>query len=415
MVNNKTKIKPELVVPVGNLEKLKIACMYGADAVYLGGELFNLRINAGNFAVDELREAVIFAHEQKKKIYFTLNSFMYEKDFPSLHTYLDTLKGIPFDGVIVVDPGILDLVRSSWPEMRIHLSTQSNTLNSSSVRFWARNGISRVILARELTIPEIASISKQPECETEVFIQGAVCLSFSGRCYLSKYMADRDANLGDCAQNCRWRYALVEEKRPGEYYPVFEENEISYILNAKDICSIRVLPEIIETGVRGLKIEGRMKSIYYLAVVTMVYRQAIDSVFSKKPYCVKPEWIDELEMLSHRPYNYTPYSGEKTNLSQDISRCIERGIFLGLVVNKNPDGYISLSVRNSLRTGEKIDIISPQKVVETTLMAIRDNRGDLVAVAHPNQDVTVKLDKEVEPGFLLRRRTEEKQERSPRV
>lgn len=400
--------KPELVVPAGNLEKLKIAIMYGADAVYMGGESFNLRKHAPNFSLFQIGEAVDYVKKNKKKIYFTLNSFLYENDLSALKKYLDGLKDFQFDGIIVSDPGMFDLVGKNWPNTRIHLSTQANTMNRNAVGFWAGNGISRVVLARELTLSEINSIVKNSSCETEVFIHGAVCLSYSGRCYLSKYMTDRDANQGDCSHSCRWQYALVEEKRPGEYFPVFEDGGSSFILNSQDICGIKAIPDIISAGVDALKIEGRMKSLYYLSVVTMVYRKAIDAFFTDEEYKVKDDWINELEMVSHRPYNYRPFAESREDLSQDLERCRPSGIFLALVERELANGYVSVSVRNSLRTGEFVDIISPRKIYGAEITEMRDKDNNLISITHPNQEVKIKLSQEAGYGCLLRRKLTEK-------
>ncbi|MFC1643563.1 U32 family peptidase [Chlamydiota bacterium] len=396
--------KPELVVPAGNREKLEIAITYGADAVYLGGEFFNLRVNAGNFDVKEMIEAVEYVHNNRKKVYLALNSFFYDKDIDKLKEYIKQIKQISFDGIIVSDPGMIDFVKKAWPKIGIHLSTQANTMNRFAANFWRKNGIDRIVLARELTLQEITSITNNTSIQIETFIHGSVCLSFSGRCYLSKYMSGRDANLGNCSQSCRWSYSLMEEKRPGEYYPVYEDDDMSYILNAEDICSIKILDKLLETGVNAVKIEGRMKSSYYLAVVTMVYRQAIDSFVSKKAYSAKKEWIDELERISHRPYNYEPYSGKKMDVSQkdEISRA--KGTVLALVTGMNSDGYTCLSVRNSLRKGENIDIISPHKIVPTNIVDLKDKEGISREIAHPNQEISVKLSKPVGKNDFLRRR-----------
>ncbi|MFC1668007.1 U32 family peptidase [Chlamydiota bacterium] len=396
--------KPELVVPAGNLEKFTIALFYGADAVYIGGDHFNLRKRAHNFSKDELKIAVDFAKKNNKKTYFTLNSFLYERDITLLKKYLRSLSEIAFDAIIVADPGMLVLVRELLPERKIHLSTQANTLNQFSVHFWAQNGVSRIILARELTISEIASITKTVSIETELFIHGAVCLSYSGRCYLSKYMANRDANLGDCSQSCRWLYSLQEETRPGEYFPVFEEDSTSFILNTKDMCSIKQLPQLLSAGVSAFKIEGRMKSSYYVAITTMIYRQAIDSFFSSSKEKTSNISSEELEMLSHRPYNYHPYEDGSNDVSERISRHDARGIFLGLVTEVEKDNRVRVSVRNSLSVGENIDIISPQKIFSAKIINIYDQKNKPVVVAHPNQWVSVELSKKVSVNYILRRK-----------
>lgn len=295
--------KPELLSPAGNLEKLKLAILYGADAVYCGGHNYGLREGADNFTLEELVEGTEFAHQHGGRIYITVNMIPHNDDLVGLDEYLHQLEEIGVDALIVSDPGVISILKQEGIQLPIHLSTQANAVNWASVLFWAEQGVERVILARELSKDEIIEIRKKTDISLEMFIHGSMCISYSGRCLLSNYMANRDANRGRCAHSCRWKYYLVEEKRPGEYYPVFEDEQGTYIMNSRDLCLIEHIPEVVETGVDSLKIEGRMKSLHYVATVTAVYRQAIDSYF-KDPisYQFKPEWLEELKKVSHRDY-----------------------------------------------------------------------------------------------------------------
>ncbi|MCK5767344.1 MAG: U32 family peptidase, partial [Candidatus Atribacteria bacterium] len=266
--------RPELLAPAGNLEKLKIAIIYGADAVYLGGENFGLRAGAKNFTLKALAEGINFAHERGKRIYLTLNIIAHNEDLVGLPEYVRQLKKLHLDGLIISDPGILSIVKEILPEMEIHLSTQANTTNYASVNFWYQQGVKRIILARELSLEEIKEIAQKvpDDMKIETFVHGAMCISYSGRCLLSNYMTGRDANRGDCAHSCRWKYSLMEEKRPGEYFPVYEDEKGAYFFNSKDLCMIEHVPVLIKAGISALKIEGRMKSAYYVANVVKAYR-----------------------------------------------------------------------------------------------------------------------------------------------
>ncbi|HHY90460.1 MAG TPA: U32 family peptidase, partial [Clostridiales bacterium] len=274
----------ELLAPAGDLEKLKIAVIYGADAVYIGGQTFGLRAAAKNFSFEDMKRGIQFAHEHGKKVYVTLNIIPHNADIEELPSYLEQLKTLNIDAVILSDPGTLMYVQEHMPDVDIHLSTQANTTNYLSALFWYKQGVKRIILARELSITEIKEIRRQipPDLELEAFIHGAMCISYSGRCLLSNYMASRDANRGECAHPCRWKYYLMEEKRPGEYIPVFEDEKGTYFLHSKDLCMIEHIPELIESGINSFKIEGRMKSIYYVATIVNAYRRAIDTYLNDK-------------------------------------------------------------------------------------------------------------------------------------
>lgn len=300
--------KVELLAPVGNMEKFKMAIHYGADAVFLGGKMFNLRAGSSNFSDEELEEAVTYAHDLGKKVYVTLNIIPHNDELDLLPDYVKFLEKIGIDGVIVADLGVFQIVKENT-NLRISVSTQASNTNWRSVQMWRDLGAKRVVLAREISLDNIAEIrAKVPDIELEVFIHGAMCMSISGRCLLSNYMTGRDANRGDCAQSCRWKYSLVEETRPGEYMPVFEDDHGTYIFNSKDLCTIEFIDKILDIGVDSLKIEGRMKGIYYVANCVKVYRDAIDSYYSGN-YKFNPKWLEELESVSHRSYTDGFYMG----------------------------------------------------------------------------------------------------------
>ncbi len=296
--------KPELLAPAGELEKLKMAVLYGADAVYLAGRHFGMRAFAGNFTEAQMQEGIAFVRRYGAKVYVTLNIFASNNDIRQLPAYLQKLSRMGVDALIIADPGVFSLAREVVPEIPIHISTQANTTNWQSARFWHEMGAKRVVLAREVTLPEIAEIRNRTEMELEMFVHGAMCWAYSGRCYLSQYLTGRSGNRGECAQACRWKYSLMEEKHPGKYMPVFEDDRGIHILNARDLCLLAYLPDLLKAGVDSFKIEGRMKSAYYVATVTRVYRQALDVFFADPQNNVcNPLWHDELHKVSHRPYS----------------------------------------------------------------------------------------------------------------
>ena len=290
--------KFELLAPAGDLEKLKAAVVYGADAVYFGGEMFSLRAGAGNLTIEEMREGTAFAHARGAKCYLTVNIFAHNEDVDELKDYLQKLKTVDIDAFIVSDPGVMELIWEAMPDAEIHLSTQANMTSYTTANFWRKMGVKRLVLARELTFREIREIrEKLPEdTELEAFVHGAMCISYSGRCLLSNFMIERDANRGQCAHPCRWKYSLVEEKRPGEYYPVEEDGRGTYILNSRDLCMIEHIPDIVNAGIMSAKIEGRMKSVFYVATIVHAYRRAIDAYFDDpENYRVDPKWLVEVK------------------------------------------------------------------------------------------------------------------------
>lgn len=403
--------KPELLAPAGSPEKLEYAIAYGADAVYLSGKEYGLRQAAGNFTLEEMIEAVKLARQKGKKIYVAVNVFMKNEDVAGLARYLKTLKGLEVDAIIVSDPGILRLAREHAPQLPVHLSTQANTLNIESVHFWNNAGVTRVSLARELTFREIEEITAAAEVEVEVFVHGAMCIAYSGRCLLSKYLANRDANRGDCAQACRWKYYLMEEKRPGSFYPVEEDEKGTYFFNSKDLCLIEYLPRLIEAGVHSFKIEGRTKSLHYLAAVTKVYRQAIDTYLedaSSYEYSLA-KWRGELEKISHRPYSPCFVAGvrdlEETNSGSPVSS----HTFVGIVGAEEMDGLFRVKIKNRLRVGQEVEILQPN--VEPRKMRVErmiDCGSDVeISEAHANFEVSMPIEEKIEKYSILRRKTKD--------
>ena len=293
--------RAELLAPAGNMEKLKMAFHYGADAVFLGGKMFNLRAGSTNFSDEELQEAVDYAHARNKRVYVTLNIIAHNKELEILPEYVKTLEKIGVDAVIVADMGVFQVVKEN-SNLPISVSTQASNTNWRSVKMWKELGAKRVVMAREVSLEELAEIRiKVPDIEIEAFVHGAMCIAISGRCLLSNYMTGRDANRGDCAQACRWKYKLVEEKRPDEYFPIYEDEHGTHIFNSKDLCSIEFIDKVLDAGIDSLKIEGRMKGIYYVANAVKTYREALDSYYSGD-YKYNPEWLTELQTISHRLY-----------------------------------------------------------------------------------------------------------------
>ncbi len=404
-----TRKKPELLAPAGTLEKLKMAVLYGADAVYLGGKSFGLRALGGNFSKEELAEAVTFAHAHAAKVYVTVNVYPHDGDLAGLPDYLRYLASIGVDALLVADLGVFSIARETVPEMPLHVSTQANTVNSAAVKAWQALGASRVVLARELSIKEIAAIRKAVPVELEMFVHGAMCISMSGRCLLSNYFTGRDSNRGACAQSCRWRYALVEETRPGQYFPIEEDERGTYILNSKDLCLLPHLPELIESGVDSLKIEGRMKSVHYVASVTKAYRMAIDSYFEDpEHFAIDPAWTAELGKVSHRAYTtgfafHQPTADDQIYGSSSYEQTSE---FIGLVRDYNAaTGWATVEQRNHMKLGEEIELFQPQAAgFRQVLREMTDEAGEPIEAApHPQQIVHIRMDNPVEPYAILRR------------
>ncbi len=401
--------KPELLAPAGNMEKLKMALLYGADAVYLGGKQFGLRAFGGNFSNEELKEAVEFAHNLNKKVYVTVNIFPHNSDIEMLPEYLAFLNTTGADALLVADIGLFMLAKKYAPDIELHISTQANNTNWATVDAWHNMGASRVVLARELSKDEISVIRQKCSVELEMFVHGAMCISYSGRCLLSNYMTGRDSNRGSCAQPCRWKYSLVEEKRPGQYFPIEEDERGTFIFNSKDLCLLPYLPDVIESGVDSLKIEGRMKSVHYAASVVKAYRMAIDSYFENpEAFAVKEEWLEELEKVSHRSYTTGFYYGKPTEKDQiyTSSSYIQTSDFVGLVLDYDEaTGFATVEQRNNMKLGQEIEVFQPQLPGYRQLLGeMYNDEGEAIEVApHPQQIVKIRMEAPVEPYAILRR------------
>ncbi len=403
----------ELLAPAGDLEKLKTAIIYGADAVYFGGEMFSLRAGAGNLTIEEMKEGIAFAHERGKRCYLTINIFAHNEDIEPLTSYLQQIKDLGLDAFIVSDPGIVDLIQEVIPAPEIHLSTQANMTNYRTAGFWHKLGVKRLVLARELTLPEIRQIRENipPEMEIEAFVHGAMCISYSGRCLLSNFMIERDANRGMCAHPCRWKYALVEEKRPGEYYPVEEDERGTYILNSRDLCMIEHIPEIVGSGIMSAKIEGRMKSIFYVATVVHAYRKAIDAYFADpEHYKFDEVWMSELKKVSHREFTTGFYFHQPTNKDQNYqtSAYTREYSFVGLIKEYDEEtGFALVEQRNKMTLGEEIEIFGPDIDFFTqniTEMLDAQTGENLESAPHPQQLLKMKMDHPVKPHYILRKK-----------
>jgi len=400
--------KPELVAPAGNLEKLKTAIDYGADAVYIGGKRWSLRARTDNFTLSEIAKATDYAHKHKKKIYVALNIFAHNKDFVGLRNYIKKLSSIEVDACIVSDPGIISIIQEVSPETNIHLSTQVSTSNQLSAEFWKKQDIKRIVLSRELSKTEIKNIVRKTKCGIEIFIHGAMCIAHSGRCLLSGFMTGRSANLGDCAQPCRWKYFLNEETRHGEYFPVFEGERGTFIFNSKDLCLIEHISEIFKTGVNAVKIEGRMKSLYYIACVVRIYRTAIDEYASNpSKYRFKKTWLDELKKISHRGYT-TGFFLNKPNDEAQVyksSSYIKNYEFVGIVTKTTKSNIARIEVRNKICIGDKLEIIGPslEDDCKEAITNMTDKNGNKLEFANPGQIVFIKTRNKIKKGNLLRR------------
>ncbi|QLY81874.1 peptidase U32 family protein [Clostridium intestinale] len=389
---------PELLAPAGSLEKLKTAIDYGADAVYLGGNKLNLRAFADNFTNEQIKEGVEYAHKRGKKVYMTLNVIPHNGDLYGLEDYLKEIYSLEVDAIIVADPGIIATAREVVPELEIHLSTQANNTNWRSAKFWYDQGVKRIVLARELTMKEINDVrEKIPEgCEIEAFIHGSMCMSYSGRCVMSNYMTGRDSNRGACAQPCRYKYYLVEEKRPGEYFPIIEDDKGSYIMNSKDLCMIEHIPELMESGIYSFKIEGRMKSSYYVAAIVKSYRQAIDAYLENpEGYELKQSWVDNLLKVSHRSYHTGFYFNEPNKQVYDTSSYVRDYDIVGVVKEYDEVNKIAtIEQRNRVFEGDKVEVLGPVgENYEIVLSDMHDGKGEKIEVAPRAQMIfSIKVD-----------------------
>ena len=395
----------ELLAPAGDMERLRMSLAYGADAVYLAGTDFGMRSFAGNFTPEELKQAVALCHSRGVAVHVTCNTMPRNGEIARMPEWLEYLQELGVDAAILADVGVLSLLKKHAPRVKAHISTQASVSNYQAAAAWYELGASRVILARELSLDEIREIrAKTPrELEIEAFVHGAMCVSYSGRCLLSNYMTGRDANRGACAQPCRYQYALVEEKRPGEYFPIGEDAGGAYIMNSKDMCMIDHIPELIDAGLDSLKIEGRAKSAYYAAVVTGAYRHAIDAALDGRPR--DPVWRDEVEKVSHRPYSTGFYFGEPGQHTSH-SRYVRDWQIMAVVTSCAPDGTALCELRNKLSAGDELELVGPGlKPVPVTVEGLTDGDGLPIPEARkPQMPFYFRLPIQAPPLSLLRRK-----------
>ncbi|MBQ8591727.1 MAG: U32 family peptidase [Lachnospiraceae bacterium] len=405
-----TKRKVELLIPASSLEVLKTAVMFGADAVYIGGEAFGLRAKAKNFSKEDMAEGICFAHEHGVKVYVTANILAHNYDLEGAREYFKELKEMKPDALIISDPGMFTIAKEECPEIEIHISTQANNTNYMTYQFWWKQGATRVVSARELSLAEIKEIREHipEEMEIESFIHGAMCISYSGRCLLSNYFTGRDANQGACTHPCRWKYAVVEEKRPGEYLPVYENERGTYIFNSKDLCMVEYIPEILDAGIDSLKIEGRMKTALYVATVARTYRKAIDDYMeSEEKYRANMDWYRaEIAKCTYRQFTTGFYFGKPDENTQiyDSNTYVNEYIYLGIVEDVT-EGYVAkIEQRNKFCVGDTIEIMKPDgRNVETKVLSMKTEDGELVETApHPKQVLFVELSEQPEKYDLLR-------------
>lgn len=407
--------KIELLAPAGDLEKLKIAVLYGADAVYLGGTSFSLRAKAKNFDYEQMKEGVEFAHAHNVKVYVTCNIFAHNEDFEKMPEYFLQLQQLNVDAILVADPGVFALARQVIPNMPIHISTQANNTNSHTANFWYKQGANRIVMARELSLGEIKDISRNipNDMEVEAFVHGAMCISYSGRCLLSNYLSGRDSNKGACSHPCRWQYYVTESTRPNEYMPIVEEERGTYIFNSKDLCMIQHIPELIDAGIVSLKIEGRIKTSFYVGTVIRAYRQAIDDYYanpslyeSKKEY-----YLEEAAKASYRGFTTGFYYGKpgKNEQIYTTSSYIRTYDFIGMVIDYDKEsGFATIEQRNKFVVGDEIEFLRHNgDVLKQRVTEMYDEEGNAITQApHPQQIIRLKCDGEVSAFDMMRKEME---------
>ncbi len=405
---------PELLIPASSLEVLKVAVIYGADAVYIGGEAFGLRAKAKNFSLEEMKEGVAFAHAHRVKVYVTANILAHNQDLAGVRQYFEELKEVGMDALIISDPGIFTIAKEVLPQTEIHISTQANNTNYGTYQFWYRQGAKRVVSARELSLEEIREIRANiPEdMEIETFVHGAMCISYSGRCLLSSFLTGRDANQGACTHPCRWKYALVEENRPGEYMPVFENDRGTYIFNSKDLCMIEHIPELLSAGIDSMKVEGRMKTALYVATVARTYRLAIDE-YKKDPKLYQnrlPFYREEIAKCTYRQFTTGFFFGKPNENTQiyDNNTYTKEYTYLGIIGEANKDRLYAIEQRNKFVVGEEIEVIKPDgRNLTVSVKKITDADGNnMDSAPHPKQLLYVDLGQELSPFDILRRKEE---------
>ena len=403
---------PELLVPASSLEVLQVAVIFGADAVYIGGEAFGLRAKAKNFSKEDMSEGVRFAHEHGVKVYVTANILAHNQDLEGVRKYFEELREIGPDALIISDPGVYQIAKEVCPEIERHISTQANNTNYGTYQFWYQMGAKRVVTARELSLEEIREIrSRIPEdMEIETFIHGAMCISYSGRCLLSNYLTGRDSNQGACTHPCRWKYSVMEESRPGEYFPVYENERGTFIFNSKDLCMIEHIPDLINAGIDRFKIEGRMKTALYVATVARTYRKAIDD-YLKDPalYEENMSWYQEqISNCTYRQFTTGFFYGKPTQEAQiyDNNTYIKEYTYLGIVGETNEEGKYCISQRNKFSVGEQIEVMKPNgDNIEATVKSIQDEEGNQMESApHPKQILYIDLGIKLDRYDILRRK-----------
>lgn len=409
--------KPELLIPASSLEVLKVAVIFGADAVYIGGEAFGLRAKAKNFSLDDMREGIQFAHQHQVRVYVTANILAHNQDLAGVREYFTELNEIKPDALIISDPGIFTLAKEVCPEVEVHISTQANNTNYETYRFWHRPGAKRVVSARELSLTELSELRSHipDELEIETFIHGAMCISYSGRCLLSNYFTGRDANQGACTHPCRWKYAVVEETRPGEYLPVYENERGTYIFNSRDLCMIEHIPELVHAGIDSFKIEGRMKTALYVATVARTYRRAIDDYFvSEETYRANMPWyLDQIVNCTYRQFTTGFFFGKPDESSQiyDNNTYVKEYTYLGIVGEINEEGFCRIEQRNKFSVGETIEVMKPDGTdIPVIVKRIQDQDGnEMESAPHPKQILYIDLGQPLAKFDILRRQEKEEQ------
>lgn len=403
--------KPELLIPAGSLENLEVAVLYGADAVYIGGQQFGLRAKAKNFSIDQMKEGIEFAHKHNVKVYVTANIIAHNADIQNVYDYFEELKSVNPDALIIADPGILAIAKEVLPEIELHLSTQANNTNYGSVKFWHNVGVKRVVVARELSFKEIKEISENtPDTlDIEAFVHGAMCISYSGRCLLSNYMAGRDANKGACTHPCRWQYHLVEETRPNEYMPVIENERGTYVYNSKDLCMLEYVKELIDAGVDSFKIEGRMKTQLYVATVTRTYRKAIDDYFEDATKYREniPYYLDEIKKCTHRKFTTGFYNNRPNEEDQiyNSNTYLRNYTFVGKVLNYDSENeMVSIQQRNKFCVGDTVEFMDVKgDNYNVTIDEMWDEEGNRIESApHPKQTIKFKVSKQFPKNTIVR-------------
>ena len=403
---------PELLIPASSLEVLKTAVIFGADAVYIGGEAFGLRAKAKNFSMEDMKEGIQFAHEHNVRVYVTANILAHNGDLPGVEEYFKELKEIGPDALIISDPGVFMIAKRVCPEIEIHISTQANNTNYGTYRFWHELGAKRVVSARELSMKEIKEIRSNipDDLEIETFVHGAMCISYSGRCLLSNYFTGRDANQGACTHPCRWKYAVMEESRPGEYLPVYENERGTYIFNSKDLCMIGHIPDLIDAGIDSFKIEGRMKTALYVATVARTYRKAIDD-YLKDPvlYEKNMHWyLDQISNCTYRQFTTGFFYGKPDSEAQiyDSNTYVKEYTYLGIVGGSNAEGLYRIEQRNKFSVGETIEIMKPNgdNIKAKVLRIVNEEGGEQESAPHPKQVLYIDLGVPMEQYDILRRK-----------